>query len=241
MKSNHKNTFFSLKGLLLAGLGAIALSASANAGTVRVTVAEYQRQDRSLFRQVARNSKRPIRESRQVRSRAVGQPAAEAEYRHFRQYQCRLSIIGTRWLMDFVQQGVAEPLDSYIKPDSRAASSRHSCRPPYGRADLGLPIAASARHVLQQGPVLEGGPLRAPRPGPNWRITPRRSLRKATASRRLRSSREGSRDRRLFLLRHVVLGGDIVKDGKSGLHFESPIDAASLYKRLMIRAPRSRA
>jgi multiple sugar transport system substrate-binding protein len=66
-----------------------------------------------------------------------------------------LSIIGTRWLLDFVKDGVAEPLDSYMTPEFRNRFVPIFLQP--GSIDgkvYGLPIAASARAMFYNKQML---------------------------------------------------------------------------------------
>lgn len=61
-----------------------------------------------------------------------------------------LSIIGTRWLLDFVKQGIVSPLDPYMSPEFRSSFIPVFLKPSEMQGKLyGLPIAASARDVLQ--------------------------------------------------------------------------------------------
>ena len=66
-----------------------------------------------------------------------------------------LSIIGTRWLLDFVKDGVAEPLDSYMNQAFRDRFVPVFLQP--GTIDdkvYGLPIAASARAMFYNKDML---------------------------------------------------------------------------------------
>ena len=60
-----------------------------------------------------------------------------------------ISIIGTRWLLDFASQGVAEPIDSYLTPEFKGTFIDTFMSP--GIIDgkiMGLPVAASARAMM---------------------------------------------------------------------------------------------
>ena len=66
-----------------------------------------------------------------------------------------ISIMGTRWLLDFVKDDIAEPLDSYMAPDFKARFIPPFLTP--GTIDgkvYGLPIAASARAMFYNKDML---------------------------------------------------------------------------------------
>ena len=66
-----------------------------------------------------------------------------------------LSIIGTRWLLDFVKDGVAEPLDSYMTPEFKSRFVPIFLQPgSIGGKVYGLPIAASARAMFYNKEML---------------------------------------------------------------------------------------
>jgi multiple sugar transport system substrate-binding protein len=66
-----------------------------------------------------------------------------------------LAIIGTRWLIDFVQQGIAEPLDGYITPEFKDRFIDTFLSPSVMEGKTyGLPIAASARAMYYNKDIL---------------------------------------------------------------------------------------
>ena len=66
-----------------------------------------------------------------------------------------LSIIGTRWLLDFVHDDIAEPLDGYMTPEFRNRFIGPFLQPgEIGGKVFGLPIAASARAMYYNKPML---------------------------------------------------------------------------------------
>lgn len=73
-----------------------------------------------------------------------------------------LSIIGTRWLVDFVQEGIAEPLDPWMDDDFRGRFFDVFLSPSVmDGGTYGLPVAASARamyfnaDLMQQAGIAE--------------------------------------------------------------------------------------
>ena len=102
-----------LKGSLLVGAGLLALANAADAGTVRVTIAEYSKGTGPYFDAAAKafeaanpGTKIQIEvvpwDNLQQKLTTDISAGANAD----------LSIIGTRWLLDYVSQGVVAPLDS---------------------------------------------------------------------------------------------------------------------------------
>ena len=93
-----------------------------------------------------------------------------------------ISIIGTRWLLDFVKDDLAEPLDGYM--ERRFQGPLH---PPFlkpgqiGGKTYGLPIAASARALYYNKDLLaKAGFPTARRRGTTW--PPRREKMKAAGT-----------------------------------------------------------
>lgn len=60
-----------------------------------------------------------------------------------------ISIIGTRWLLDFAAQGIAEPVDAYLTPEFKSTFIDTFMAPSVidGKI-MGLPVAASARAMV---------------------------------------------------------------------------------------------
>ena len=66
-----------------------------------------------------------------------------------------ISIIGTRWLVDFVKNDVAEPLDSYVTPEFKSRFLENFLEPSTISEKLyGLPVAASARAMYYNKDLL---------------------------------------------------------------------------------------
>jgi multiple sugar transport system substrate-binding protein len=66
-----------------------------------------------------------------------------------------ISIIGTRWLLDFVKDDIAEPLDGYMDPSFKARFIPPFLKPATIDGKIyGLPIAASARAMYYNKDML---------------------------------------------------------------------------------------
>ncbi len=144
------------KSTLLGGLSLLALAAQASAGEVRVTVAEYSTKTAPYFAEVEKafEAANPgidvqieivpwdVLLQKLTTDIAAGTNAD-------------LSIIGTRWLIDFVQQGIAEPLDGYITPEFKDRFIDTFLSPSVMEGKTyGLPIAASARAMYYNKDIL---------------------------------------------------------------------------------------
>jgi multiple sugar transport system substrate-binding protein len=146
-----------------------------------------------------------------------------------------LSIIGTRWLLDFAEQGIAEPLDSYITPEFRDTFIATFMEP--GIIDgqiMGLPVAASARAMMVNMDIYEQAGVAPPT---TWDEL-------YTAAQAIDALPEdvfafGLQGKEIetdayFYYGLWTHGGNILnEDGTSGLNSEAAIEAASLYKQMI--------
>jgi multiple sugar transport system substrate-binding protein len=148
---------------LAAGLSVLVLQA-AQAGTVRVTVSEYSARTGPYFEEAAKAFKAANpRTDVQIEvvpwdvllQKLTTDIAAGSN--------ADLSIIGTRWLVDFVKQGVAEPLDSHATPEFKSRFIDIFLTPSAMEGKLyGLPIAASARALYYNKELFEKAGIQGP-------------------------------------------------------------------------------
>ena len=221
--------------LSLAFMGATVLvwSTVASAGTVRVTIAEYSKGTGPYFDAAAKDfeAKNP---GTKIQIEVV--PWDNLQQKLTTDISAGtnadLSIVGTRWLLDYVQQGVVTPLDSYIKPDFKARFIDTFLTPSVlNGKTYGLPIAASARALYYNKDIFAKAGIA--NPPATWDEF------KADAE-RIKTSGGGAFG---FGLQGKEIetdvywyycfwsyGGDIVKDGKSGLDTPAAFDSAELYK-----------
>ncbi|MGH6885920.1 MAG: ABC transporter substrate-binding protein, partial [Geminicoccales bacterium] len=74
-----------------------------------------------------------------------------------------ISIIGTRWLAGYVQEGIAEPLDQYMTPEFKAKFIDVFMSPSvFDGETYGLPVAASARAMYYNEAMFEQAGIAAP-------------------------------------------------------------------------------
>ena len=132
---------------LLACAASIFLAAAAHAETVRMTVSYYSAATGPYFEKQAAefhklNPGIDVKIDvvnwdnllQQLRTDIAGGTAPD------------LSIIGTRWLLDFVKDDLAEPLDGYMDAAARARFIPPFLQPgTIGGKVYGLPIAPSPR------------------------------------------------------------------------------------------------
>src|ERR1700754_1022464 len=104
--------------MLMAGASFLAYASAAQAGTVRVTIAEYSKGTGPYFEEAAKafeaaNPGTTIQievvpwDNLQQKLTTDISAGTNAD----------LSIIGTRWLLDYVSQDVVAPLDEYMTPE----------------------------------------------------------------------------------------------------------------------------
>ncbi len=146
-----------------------------------------------------------------------------------------LSIIGTRWLLDFVSQGIAEPLDGYMDQAFKDRFIPTFLTPSVMEGKTyGLPIAASARAMYYNKDLFQkAGVADAPK---TWAEL-------EDAAKKISALGDGVYGFGLqgkeietdvyYYYGMWSYGSEIVKDGKSGLSSPQAAEAAKLYKRMI--------
>jgi multiple sugar transport system substrate-binding protein len=221
------------KALIVAGASLLALATAADAGTVRVTIAEYSKGTGPYFNEAARafeaanpGTKIQIEvvpwDNLQQKLTTDISAGANAD----------LSIIGTRWLLDYVSQGVVAPLDSYVTPDFKARFIPTFLTPSVMDGKVyGLPVAASARAMYYNKDVFKkAGYDSAPANWADFRAAAEKI--KATGGGVFPFGLQAKEIETDVYFYYAMwsYGGEIVKDGKSGLDSAAAVDAAKLYK-----------
>ncbi|MBV9538046.1 MAG: ABC transporter substrate-binding protein [Acidisphaera sp.] len=138
------------------GLGLLLAAIGARADTVRMTVAEYSNATGPYFQQMADDFHK-ANPSIDVKIEVVNWNSLLQKLQTdiAGGTNADISIIGTRWLLDFVKDGVAEPFDSVMTPAFRDRFVPVFLQP--GTIDgkvYGLPIAASARALFYNKAML---------------------------------------------------------------------------------------
>lgn len=145
-----------------------------------------------------------------------------------------ISIIGTRWLLDFASQGVAEPVDSYLTPEFKATFIDTFMGP--GIIDgkiMGLPVAASARAMMVNMDLYDKAGATPPT---TWDELYEASKKIATLPDTFAFGLQGKEIETdaYFYYNLWTHGGDILNaDGTSGLASDAAITSAKLYKQMI--------
>ncbi|MER8489535.1 sugar ABC transporter substrate-binding protein [Mesorhizobium australicum] len=220
---------------LMAGMGILAFAAQAEAGEVRVTVAEYSAKTGPYFEQVKKEfeAKNPgITVKFEVVPWDVLLQKLTTDLTAGT--NADLSIIGTRWLIDFVQQDVAEPLDSYITPDFKGRFIDTFLSPSImGGKTYGLPIAASARAMYYNKELFEKAGIA--KPPATWTEL-QEDARKIKAQGAFGFGLQGKEIETDVYYYYAMWsqGTEILnKDGTSGLSTPGALEAAKLYKSMI--------
>jgi multiple sugar transport system substrate-binding protein len=229
-------TGYWLKGAAAAA-ALLSATAMAHADTVRVTVAEYSSKTGPYFEKAA-TAFEAANPGTDVQIEVVPwdvllqklttdiSGGANAD----------LSIIGTRWLLDFVDQGIAAPLDEYMDDAFKARFIPAFLEPSVmdGKT-YGLPVAASARAMYYNKALFEqAGIDKVP---DTWEEL-------SEAAKKISALGEGIAGFGMqgkeietdvyFYYAFWAYGGELVdEDGTSGLDSEAGYQAAAMYKSLI--------
>jgi len=222
---------------LMAGVGMLAIAAQADAGEVRVTVAEYSSKTGPYFEAVKKEFE-------------AANPGITIKYEIVpwdvllqklttditAGTNADLSIIGTRWLIDFVQQDVAEPLDGYMTPDFKDRFIDTFMSPSImdGKT-YGLPIAASARAMYYNKELFEKAGIKEP-PATWAELKEDAAKIKALGGGVFGFGLQGKEIETDVYYYYCMwsFGTDILnKDGTSGLSTPGALEAAKLYKSMI--------
>lgn len=150
-----------------------------------------------------------------------------------------LAIIGTRWLVDFVKQGVVSPLDSDMNEAFRSRFTPVFLHPQeIGGKTYGLPIAASDRAMYYNKEVMTKAGISQPPASWNDMLA---DCEKIKASNQAGTYCFGLQGKLIetdvyYYYALWTYGGSILgPDGKSGLTSDAALKAAKLYQ-TMIRS-----
>jgi multiple sugar transport system substrate-binding protein len=145
-----------------------------------------------------------------------------------------ISIIGTRWLLDFAEQGVAEPVDGYLTPEFKSTFIDTFMAPSVMDGKImGLPVAASARAMMINMDLFEKAGATPPT---NWVEFYEAAQKLAALPDTFGFGLQGKEIETdaYYYYSLWTHGGDILKaDGTSGLDTPEALEAANLYKKMI--------
>lgn len=143
-----------------------------------------------------------------------------------------ISVIATRWVLDYAQNDIAEPLDSYITPEFRGRFYENLLTPGMvdGKTYL-LPILASTRALYYNQSLYEkAGVTEAPKTWEDLLAASKKVKEKGDGAYGFGVQGKEIETDTYWYYPFWSYGGDIVKDGKSGIAGEAGVKAANLYK-----------
>ena len=141
---------------LMGACAALAMAAPAKAETVRMTVSFYSAATGPYFEKMATDF-HAINPGIDVKIEVVNWSnlLQKLQTDISGGTNADISIIGTRWLLDFVKDGIAEPLDAGMAPGFKERFIGPFLKPgQIGGKIYGLPIAASARAMFYNKAML---------------------------------------------------------------------------------------
>ena len=144
-----------------------------------------------------------------------------------------LSIIGTRWLIDFVEQGIAAPLDEYMSEEFRDSFFPVVLETAKLEGETyGLPIASSARAMFYNETLFERAGIDGP--PDTWDELVEDAGKIAALGDDITGFGMQGKEIETDTYFHYALwaqGGELLDaDGSSGLDSEAAIRAAEIYK-----------
>ena len=146
-----------------------------------------------------------------------------------------IAIIGTRWLVDFVKNDVAEPLDSYLTPEFRARFLENFLEPSTISGKLyGLPVAASARAMYYNKELLAKAGIKEP--PENWETLVADAKKIKALGNDIYGFALQGKEIETDAYWYYSLwthGGELIEGTKSGIASPAAVAALSLYRSLI--------
>lgn len=222
---------------LLAGVAALSLgAATADAATIRVVLGYYSAATQGLFEGMAKDF-----------MAAHPDDTVQIEVVSWDNLQQRLTtdiaggtapdiaMIGTRWLVDYSANGIAEPLDDYMTPEFKDRFIESFLAPSTIDGVLyGLPVAASARAMYYNKDILAAAGVTEPPKTWDEVVDTARKI-KALGTDAYGFALQGKEIETDAYWYYSLWshGGDILVDGKSGVSSPEAIAALTLYKSML--------
>jgi len=224
-------------GMFLAATAALALGwSAARAETVRFTAAYYSDKTGPYFEQMAKefHAKNP---GIDIKVEVVNWDSLLQKLQTDISggTNADLSIIGTRWLLDFVKDEQAEPLDGYMDQAFKDRFIGAFLAPgQIGGKTYGLPIAASARAMYYNKDLFaQAGLSAAPATWDELASDAEKLKAKGIAGFGLQGKQIETDVYWYYAL--WTYGGDVVKDGHAAFDSDAGVKSLTMYKSLIDR------
>jgi multiple sugar transport system substrate-binding protein len=219
----------------LAGTAAIVFaSTAAQEETIRVVLGYYSAATQGLFEGMAKDfmEKHPGDEVKieviqwdNLQQRLTTDIAGGTEP--------DIAMIGTRWLVDYVKNDIAEPMD--LTPEFKASFIESFLSPStFDGTMYGLPVAASARAMYYNKDLLAKAGVTAPPTNWDGVVDTARKI-KALGTDAYGFALQGKEIETDAYWYYSLWthGGELIKDGKSGVASPEAIKALTLYKSMI--------
>ncbi|ADO42193.1 extracellular solute-binding protein [Ketogulonicigenium vulgare] len=146
-----------------------------------------------------------------------------------------LAVIGTRWILDYAELGVIEPLDSYITPDFAGRFFDVFLTPSIiDGTNYGLPIAASARAMFYNTDILAAAGYDAPPATWEEMLEVARAIRASNPDVIPFGLQGKSTETDVYFYYPMwSYGGEILTDGASGVNTEAGLTALTTYQTMI--------
>ncbi len=220
--------------ILAAAALALGLAGAARAETVRVTAAYYSDKTGPYFEQMAKEF--------HAANPGIDIKIEVVNWDNLLQKlqtdisggtNSDISIIGTRWLLDFVKDGQAEPLDGYMDSAFKGRFIGAFLAPgQIGGKTYGLPIAASARAMYYNKDLLAKAGISAP-PATWEELAADAAKLKAQGIAAFGLQGKAIETDVYWYYALWTYGGDVVKDGKAAFASDAGVKALTMYKSLI--------
>jgi multiple sugar transport system substrate-binding protein len=146
-----------------------------------------------------------------------------------------ISIIGTRWLAGYVQEGIAEPLDEYMSDEFKAKFIDVFMSPSvFDGKTYGLPVAASARAMYYNKAMFKQAGIAEP--PATWDELKDAAAKIAALGDDTYGFGIQGKEIETDAYWYYALwthGGELLEDGKSGIASAAGVQAANLYKSMI--------
>jgi multiple sugar transport system substrate-binding protein len=219
------------------GLALLALAPTASADTLRFTVAEYSAATGPFFEELAAafEAENPDHDI-QIEVVPWDVLLQKLTTDISGGVNADLAIIGTRWLIDFVNEGIATPLDDLMTEELRSAFIPSLLQPAViDEVIYGLPVAASTRALYYNRDLLEAAGHTEP-PATWEEVAQVAADIAALEGDAAGFGLQGAEIETDVYFYYALwsFGGDIIEeDGTSGLDSEAAYRAAELYKSMI--------